>query len=128
MNDLMQRVLREKAETRKRLINLPIEEKLALMEKMRDRRRLIDASSLRMKLADMPKTETVVISGDGEVLSVLGVERTAWMRLGHHQLPTQPNTHQNSVSLTARLQKRSGQWQMTPLDSPSRPSVSPSQE
>jgi hypothetical protein len=49
MNELMNSLLREKAARRRRLANLPIEEKLKLMEKMRDRARLIAANPLRIR-------------------------------------------------------------------------------
>lgn len=41
MSKLMEKVLAGKLKTRKRLASLPFEQKLALLEKMRDRSRLI---------------------------------------------------------------------------------------
>jgi hypothetical protein len=49
MSDLMDRLLREKDARRRRLANLPIEEKLRLMERTRDRARLIAANPLRTR-------------------------------------------------------------------------------
>ncbi|HOX56046.1 MAG TPA: hypothetical protein P5205_02795 [Candidatus Paceibacterota bacterium] len=47
MNDWMRRVLESKRETRKRLAALPFSEKVILLEKLRDRSRLIASSPLR---------------------------------------------------------------------------------
>jgi len=46
MSELMERILAAKRESRKRLAALPFAQKLALVEKMRDRSLLIGASSL----------------------------------------------------------------------------------
>jgi hypothetical protein len=43
----MKRILADKLAARKRLVALPIEEKLTLLEKMRDRSRLLATSPLR---------------------------------------------------------------------------------
>ncbi len=43
----MRRVLESKRETRKRLAHLPFSQKLVLLEKLRDRSRLLAASPLR---------------------------------------------------------------------------------
>jgi hypothetical protein len=58
MNDLMNSLLREKAAARRRLANLPIEEKLRLMERMRDRARLIAANPLRMRQHQRKQSRT----------------------------------------------------------------------
>ena len=47
MSELMEKVLAGKRESRKRLAALPFAEKLALVEKMRDRSRLLAANPLR---------------------------------------------------------------------------------
>jgi hypothetical protein len=44
MSELMEKILADKAAERKRLVALPYEEKLALLEKMRDRSLLIKKS------------------------------------------------------------------------------------
>ncbi|HEX5399939.1 MAG TPA: hypothetical protein VFY06_12920 [Verrucomicrobiae bacterium] len=45
MSELMEKLLAEKAAARKRLVTLPFEEKLTLLEKMRDRGLLIKKST-----------------------------------------------------------------------------------
>ena len=47
MNPLMQKSLEEKQRMRRSLVNLPFSEKVALLEKMRERRRIVAASPLR---------------------------------------------------------------------------------
>ena len=47
MSEMMDRILAGKRESRRRLAALPFAEKLALVEKMRDRSRLIASSPLR---------------------------------------------------------------------------------
>jgi hypothetical protein len=49
MSELMNKILAGKRESRKRLAALPIAQKLALVEKMRDRSRLIASSPLRRR-------------------------------------------------------------------------------
>ncbi len=50
MNELMEKILAGKRESRKQLAALPFAQKLALVEKMRDRSRLIAASSSRRQI------------------------------------------------------------------------------
>jgi hypothetical protein len=47
MSDFLRKVLESKRETRRRLAQMPIAEKLVLLEKLRDRSLLIAASPLR---------------------------------------------------------------------------------
>jgi hypothetical protein len=47
MSELMEKILRRKEESRKKLAALSFEEKIALVEKMRDRSLLIAQSPLR---------------------------------------------------------------------------------
>ena len=49
MSELMNQILAEKLKTRKRLAALPFAEKLTMMEKMRDRERLLAANPLRRR-------------------------------------------------------------------------------
>lgn len=49
MSELMEKLLADKAEARKRLVELPYEEKLTLLEKMRDRDLLIKNSAPEQK-------------------------------------------------------------------------------
>jgi len=50
MTELMKKILAGKRESRKRLAALPFAEKLLLVEKMRNRSRLIASSPLRKRL------------------------------------------------------------------------------
>jgi len=50
LTDFMRKILESKRETRQRLVQLPFAEKLRLLEKLRDRSRLIAASSRRNPL------------------------------------------------------------------------------
>jgi hypothetical protein len=52
MSELMEKLLADKAAERKRLVALPFEEKLTLLEKMRDRSLLIKKSSAVQKPGD----------------------------------------------------------------------------
>ena len=54
MSELMERILAGKRESRKQLAALPFAQKLALVEKMRDRSLLIAASSLRRRQPPRP--------------------------------------------------------------------------
>ena len=60
MSELMEKLLADKAAERKRLVALPYEEKLALLEEMRDRCLLIKKSAPAQKpgdaLAGLPAT------------------------------------------------------------------------
>ncbi len=56
MSELMDKILTGKRASRKRLAALPFAEKLALVEKMRDRSRLIASSPLRQH---SPRRQTV---------------------------------------------------------------------
>jgi hypothetical protein len=49
MSDFMRKVLESKRETRQRLARLSFAEKLELLDKLRDRSRLISTSSLRSR-------------------------------------------------------------------------------
>jgi hypothetical protein len=49
MNEIMDKILAGKRESRKRLAALPFAQKLVLVEKMRDRSRLIASSPLRRR-------------------------------------------------------------------------------
>jgi hypothetical protein len=49
MSDLMKRILADKLKTRKELAGLPFDEKLAIMEKIRQRSALLAENSLRQQ-------------------------------------------------------------------------------
>ena len=73
MSDLMDRILADKAKTRKELAALPFDEKLTIMEKIRERSALLAENSLRKQ--SFPTTPVVVVSGSGEVASGLDVRK-----------------------------------------------------
>ena len=125
MSELMKKILADKLKTRKRLANLPFEQKLTLMEKMRDRGLLIAANSLRVRRHSiMP---FVVVSGDGVGLSGLGAHTGGLMPLAVRQLPDQSNILQNSETLFAELNTRSERWHVTRLEQVEPEFESPSQ-
>ena len=49
MSDLMNRIVADKLKTRKELADLPFDEKLAIMEKIRQRSALLAENSLRQQ-------------------------------------------------------------------------------
>ena len=59
MSDLMDKILADKAKTRKELADLPFDQKLAIMEKIRERSALLAENPLRKQ---KPPT-TAVVSG-----------------------------------------------------------------
>ncbi len=103
MSELMEKILADKLVERKRLVSLPFEEKLTLMEKMRDRTLLIQRPTV------------VMVSGDGVVLEEADVHKMGVMPLASHQLQDQSNIRQNSVTLIARLLKQPARWQLDPM-------------
>jgi hypothetical protein len=61
MSDLMDKIMAGKAKTRKELARLPFDEKLAIMEKIRQRSALLEESSLRKQ--EPPATALASIAG-----------------------------------------------------------------
>lgn len=55
MSELMEKILAAKDEERKRIVSLPIEEKLAILEKLRDRDLAIRQSAAAPPDADLPR-------------------------------------------------------------------------
>jgi hypothetical protein len=108
MSELMKKILADKFKTRKRLANLPIEQKLTLMEKMRDRSRLLAANSLRNRLN--ATTPLIVVSGDVGVLSETGAHKWSRMPPIVRLFPSQSNTLQNSETLSEELKKQPEYW------------------
>jgi len=53
---LIEKILSDKRETRRQLAGLPFAQKLELLEKLRDRSKLIAASSLRQRRHPSPRT------------------------------------------------------------------------
>jgi hypothetical protein len=94
MSDLMKIILADKLKTRKRLAKLPIEQKLTMLEQMRDRSRLLAGNSLRNRY----KTTTpfVVVSGNEGVLLETGARKWAMMSPVVRLFPDQSDTLQNS--------------------------------
>ncbi len=97
MSEIMEKIIASKREQRKQIATLPIEQKLEIMEKLRDR-------ELQIK---RPATVSVV---GGTVVAVSGVQIAASMIPGGHQLPDQSNIHQISKTLSAELRKQPERW------------------
>lgn len=104
----MGKILVGKLKTRKRLAALPFDQKLTLMEMMRDRSLLIAANS--------STTPLVVVSGDVVVISGVGVRIEGLMPLVVHQSPDQLNIRQNSVTLFAESRKQPERWHVNRLE------------
>jgi hypothetical protein len=69
MSDLMKRILADKARTRKELADLPFDQKLTIMEKMRERSAMLAENPLRKAT---PPTKTVaVVAGSVATKSTL---------------------------------------------------------
>jgi len=92
----MKKILAAKLAARKLNANLPIEDKLTMMERMRDRSRMIAGNSLRWRHSAMP---FLVVAGDGVVLSGLVSKRLALTPPVVRQYSNQPNTLQNAETL-----------------------------
>lgn len=101
MNELTQKILTAKNEERQRLSTLPIEEKLEIMEKLRD-----------MELA-IRKPTTVTVAG-GVVVGISGAQIVGLRPPAFHQSPNQSNTRQISKTLSAVLKKQPERWQIEP--------------
>jgi hypothetical protein len=108
MSELMKNILADKLKTRKRLAALPVEQKIALMEKMRDRSRLLAVSALRKRYADT--TPLIVVSGDGEVLSEAGGHKWAMMPPVVRLFPDQSNIRPNAESLFEESKRQPEYW------------------
>jgi hypothetical protein len=106
MSELMEKILAGKAVERERLAALSYEEKLALVEKMRDRGLLI-------------KNPTFVqVSGNAVGLSVIGARLVESKPLVAHLLPDQLNVLQNSKTLSVELRKQPERWIVARVEEP----------
>jgi hypothetical protein len=106
MSELMEILLAGKAAERRRLAALSYEEKLALVEKLRDRGLLI-------------KNPTIVqVSGDAVGLSVIGARLVEPMLPAFHLLPDQLNALQNSKTLSVELRKQPERWIVARVEEP----------
>jgi hypothetical protein len=111
----MDKILAAKAEERKRIAALPIDQKFTILEKLRDR-----SFSIR-------NPTVVAVTGAGVVLSAVGARLVESQPLACHQLPDQLNTHQNSETLLVELRKRPERWLVEKLEEPGLEFASPSQ-
>ena len=94
MSELIEKILADKLIERKRLVALPFDEKLTLMEKMRDRSLLIQRPTV------------VVVSGNAVGLSAVGAHLLELTPPVSHQSQDQFHTLQNSRTLSVELRKR----------------------
>lgn len=90
MNEIMQQILADKAANRKRLAALPFEQKLSIMEKLRDRAITIAGSQLRM---NQPRP-LMMVSVDGVVLRVPDANIKVLRQPVVRPFVAQPNTPQ----------------------------------
>ena len=113
MSELLDKILAAKAQQRKELAKLPFDKKLDLMEKIRDRSRMLAESPL----LNQAKTTNpmVTVSGIGVALPAADARKKALTPPVAHQLQDQLNTHQNLETVIAALSTRNGRWQLTPL-------------
>ena len=115
MSEMMDRILAAKLAERKRIAALPIEQKLAMMEQLRDL-----TFSIR-------NPTVVVVSGDAVALSATGAQIVESKPLASHQLPDQLHTRQNSRTLLVELRKRPERWLVEKVDEPELEFAFPSQ-
>lgn len=103
MSELMKKILADKLKTRKSLARLPIEKKLAIMERMRDRNLLLATNSLRNPPS--MTTPLVVVSGEKGVLSETGAHK--WSRIPPvvRLFPDKSNILQNLETLFEESKK-----------------------
>lgn len=73
MSNLFQKLLEEKLQSRRRLAALPFEEKLAIVEQMRQRQVAISQSSLRVASRQPAQVVTIAINGREPTVSRTGV-------------------------------------------------------
>ena len=103
MSELMKRILADKLKTRKSLAALPIEQKLTLMERMRDRSLLLASNPLKTRrFVTMP---VVVVSGDGQLLG-FDAQTRMLMSPVFRQFPVQSDTLQNAETLFEGIETR----------------------
>jgi len=115
MSERMDRILADKASNRERIAALPIEQKLTMMERLRD-----------MSFSIQNPT-VAVVSGEGVVLSALGVQIMGSRPPVGYQLPSQPHTPQNAVTLIAELRKQPERWLVEQLGESALEFAAPSQ-
>lgn len=125
MGDLMNKILADKLRARNRLAALPFDQKLTLMERMRDRSLLISANSLRTQWS--PTVPVVLVSGGAAVLSAVGANIAGLTPPACCQSLGQLNTRQNSVTLIAELRKRPEHWLVERVEESEPEFASPSQ-
>ena len=104
MSEQMEKVLEEKLAERRRVLDLPIEEKITIMENLRDL-----ALSIQRPIV-------VEVSGTGVALGAPLAHKTEVMPPVSRQLQGQPRIPRNSVTLFARLGKRPEHWQLSSME------------
>ena len=112
MSILMDKILADKVKTRKKLADLPFDEKLTIMERMRERNALLAENPLRNQQYTV--TPSVVVSGDAVALPEVDAHKTEWTLPVGHQRQDQSNIPQNSVTVIAGLSKQGERSRLTP--------------
>jgi hypothetical protein len=101
MSELMDRLLREKLLARRRLAALPFEEKIELMQKIRERNRSIAEHPLRV-IYQEPTVILTILGSGSPVTSRIGVSRPR----AYYQFPSESNTPQSSASAFAKAPRQ----------------------
>lgn len=109
----MDKILADKAKTRKELADLPFDEKLTIMEKIRERSALLAENPLRKQSS--PTTAVVIVAGGSVVLSGLDARKTVTTPPAFHQLQHQSNILQNSGTGVAIARSQAGRYKLAPM-------------
>ena len=115
MSEMMDRILAGKLAERKRIAALPFEQKLTIMEQLRDR-----SFSIR-------NPTFVMVSGDAVESSALGAHIMGLTPLAYCQLQDQLHTRQNSRTLFVELRKQPERWLVASVEESGPEFASPSQ-
>jgi len=115
MSEMMDRIMAAKLAERKRVVALPFEQKLTIMEQLRDRSFSIQNPTV------------VTVSGDALVLSASGARIAGLTPLADCQQQGQLHTRHNSVTLIAELRKQPARWLVERMQEPEPEFASPSQ-
>lgn len=113
MSELMNKILADKIKTRKQLAALPFEEKLAIMEKIRQRSTMLAESPLRKQMP--PVTTSVVVAGGAVVSSGPDAHKTGLTPPAYHPPQGQSNIRQNSETVTGIVRSQAGRSRLVPM-------------
>jgi hypothetical protein len=98
MNEQMEKILADKTAERERVVALPFDQKITLLEKLRDRNFLIQRPTV------------VTVTGNVVVSSVSGARISESTPPPSHQLQGQWHAPQNSGTLFVVLRKPPARW------------------